>query len=166
MPATYILFIVIFGFALMALKLFNSLRAMQIQMGVGVILSVYENPLLFWIVIAFYGIASFVQGIVLSVVFQMAHCVEEAEFPMPTTDTGRIESSWAVHQIETTVNFAPRSRLLSWFVGVILITVVPGEAPVIVSVMAAFPVTNCPIVRLYIPALTMIVCGPTPAPLA
>ena len=35
----------------MALKLFNSLRTMRIQMGVGVVLSMYESPLLFWIVI-------------------------------------------------------------------------------------------------------------------
>jgi linoleoyl-CoA desaturase len=69
-----------------------------------------------WCVLALYGIASFVQGVALSVVFQMAHCVEEAAFPQPP-DTGRIESSWAVHQVETTVDFAPRNRVLAWFVG-------------------------------------------------
>lgn len=52
MPVTSILFVVIFVLALMALKLFNSLRTMRIRMGVGVILSMYESPLLFWIVIA------------------------------------------------------------------------------------------------------------------
>jgi hypothetical protein len=40
------------AFAVMALKLFKSLRTMQIRMGVGVVLSVYENALLFWIVVA------------------------------------------------------------------------------------------------------------------
>lgn len=52
MPVTSILFVVIFAFALMALKLFNSLRTMRIQMGVGVVLSMYESPLLFWTVVA------------------------------------------------------------------------------------------------------------------
>ena len=33
-------------------KLFNGLRAMEIRMGVGVVLSRYENPLLFWAVFA------------------------------------------------------------------------------------------------------------------
>ena len=47
----------------------------------------------------------------------MAHCVEEADFPEPREDTGRIDSSWAVHQVETTVDFAPRSRVLAWLVG-------------------------------------------------
>jgi len=70
-----------------------------------------------WCVLALYGIASFVQGVTLSVVFQMAHCVEEAEFPQPSPETGRIENSWAVHQVETTVDFAHRNRLLAWLVG-------------------------------------------------
>ncbi|TWT45513.1 Stearoyl-CoA 9-desaturase [Phycisphaerae bacterium RAS1] len=70
-----------------------------------------------WCVLVFYGIASYVQGLTLSVVFQMAHCVEQAEFPQPQPGTGQIETCWAEHQVETTVDFAPRNRLLAWFVG-------------------------------------------------
>lgn len=70
-----------------------------------------------WWVLALYGIATMVLGVTLSVVFQMAHCVEEAAFPLPQAETGRIESSWAVHQVETTVDFAPRNRVLAWLVG-------------------------------------------------
>jgi linoleoyl-CoA desaturase len=70
-----------------------------------------------WAVLLFYGITSCVLGITLSIVFQMAHCVEEAEFPLPQPETGRIEKSWAVHQVETTVDFARRSRVVSWLVG-------------------------------------------------
>ena len=36
-----------------------------------------------WVVLAFYCVAVTVAGVVVSVVFQLAHCVEEAEFPMP-----------------------------------------------------------------------------------
>jgi linoleoyl-CoA desaturase len=54
---------------------------------------------------------------VLSVVFQLAHCVEEAAFPLPRPDTGRIENAWAVHQVETTVDFARNSRVVSWLLG-------------------------------------------------
>lgn len=71
----------------------------------------------FWVVLGAYVLASFAQGLVLSTVFQLAHCVEEAEFPTPQPETGQIESSWAAHQVETTVGFAPRNKLLSWFVG-------------------------------------------------
>ena len=70
-----------------------------------------------WQVLAVYMGVSFFQGVMLSIVFQMAHCVEEAAFPMPESDTGRMASSFAIHQIETTVDFAPNNLLLSWFVG-------------------------------------------------
>jgi len=70
-----------------------------------------------WAVVVLYLVATYVQGLALSVVFQLAHCVEEADFPMPREDTGRMETDWAVHQVETTVDFARRNRLLSWFIG-------------------------------------------------
>ena len=65
----------------------------------------------------FYTVAAFVQGVTLSVVFQLAHCVEEAEFPLPEAGTGRIDNTWAIHQVETTVDFSRKSRLLAWYVG-------------------------------------------------
>ncbi len=44
---------VFLAFALMSCKLFNSLRTMEVQMGMGVVLLRYERPSLFWMVIAF-----------------------------------------------------------------------------------------------------------------
>jgi linoleoyl-CoA desaturase len=70
-----------------------------------------------WVVLLFYGVTSAVLGVVLSVVFQLAHCVEGATFPLPRADTGRMEAAWAVHQVETTVDFARGNRLLSWLIG-------------------------------------------------
>ena len=77
-------------------------------------------PLLFhpvWVGLLFYGVAALVLGMALSVVFQLAHCVGEAEFPLPRPDTGRIENAWAVHQVETTVDFARRSSVVAWLLG-------------------------------------------------
>jgi linoleoyl-CoA desaturase len=77
-------------------------------------------PMLFhsvWVVVLFYGAAAIVLGLVLSVVFQLAHCVEQAEFPLPRQDTGRIENAWAIHQVETTVDFARRSPVAAWLLG-------------------------------------------------
>ena len=71
-------------------------------------------------VLGVYAIAAFVCGVVLSVVFQLAHCVEEADFPMPVpTPQGgeRIEAEWAVHQVQTTVNFSRQNPILRWFLG-------------------------------------------------
>jgi len=77
-------------------------------------------PLLFhpvWVVALYYGVAALVLGTVLSIVFQLAHCVEEAEFPLPEGDSGRIASPWGVHQVETTVDFARGNRLVAWLLG-------------------------------------------------
>ncbi len=76
-------------------------------------------PLLFhplWVVAVFYGVSVVVLGVVLSLVFQLAHCVEEAHFPLPD-EPGRMEASWGIHQVETTVNFARRNRVVSWLLG-------------------------------------------------
>jgi linoleoyl-CoA desaturase len=85
--------------------------AFALTFGVPLLL----HPL--WVVAVFYGVTSLVLGVTLSVIFQMAHCVEEASFPMPRADTGRIETAWAVHQVETTVDFARGNRVLTWLVG-------------------------------------------------
>jgi linoleoyl-CoA desaturase len=70
-----------------------------------------------WGVLGVYLLAAFTAGIVLSVVFQLAHCVEEAEFPEPNPTTGHMTQPWAEHQLETTVDFAQRSRLACWLLG-------------------------------------------------
>lgn len=70
-----------------------------------------------WVVLLMYGLASLVLGIVMSVVFQLAHVVEEAHFPVPEPGTGRLDSHWAEHQVRTTVDFARDSRVLTWFLG-------------------------------------------------
>jgi linoleoyl-CoA desaturase len=74
-----------------------------------------------WYAVLFvYVTAAFVSGVVLSVVFQLAHCVGEAEFPVPVAADGGtefIETDWAVHQVRTTVDFARGNRVLCWFLG-------------------------------------------------
>lgn len=70
-----------------------------------------------WKVLLCYALIAGVVGVVLSVVFQLAHCVEEADFPLPDAETNRMEDNWMIHQIHTTVDFARRSRLLCWLLG-------------------------------------------------
>jgi linoleoyl-CoA desaturase len=77
-------------------------------------------PLLFhsiWTVLLFYAVIVSLAGLIVSVVFQLAHCVEEAEFPLPRTHNRSMENAWAIHQVETTVDFARRSRVESWLLG-------------------------------------------------
>jgi linoleoyl-CoA desaturase len=65
----------------------------------------------------FFFVASFAEGVLMSVVFQLAHVVEHAAFPEPEPGSMKIENSWAVHQVETTVDFARNSWLATWFTG-------------------------------------------------
>lgn len=58
----------------------------------------------------------FAAGLVLTVIFQLAHSVEGAHYPLPNED-GIIEKDWAIHQLETTANFSPRNKWLSWYIG-------------------------------------------------
>jgi linoleoyl-CoA desaturase len=57
------------------------------------------------------------QGITLSLVFQLAHVVEDTEFDSATGDAKQIENEWAIHQVRTTANFSTDSKIISWFTG-------------------------------------------------
>ena len=59
-----------------------------------------------------------IMGLTLSLVFQLAHVVENTEFETIALDeTKHIETAWAEHQIRTTANFAMGNKVISWFVG-------------------------------------------------
>ena len=58
----------------------------------------------------------FFAGLILTTVFQLAHTLEHTDHPVPNED-GIIENDWAIHQLNTTVNFSPNNHLLSWYVG-------------------------------------------------
>jgi linoleoyl-CoA desaturase len=64
-----------------------------------------------------FSLFAIVAGLVISIVFQLAHTVEHTHFPMPDEVTGKLEDEWAIHQLKTTANFAPRSKFINWFVG-------------------------------------------------
>ncbi|WP_420386835.1 fatty acid desaturase family protein [Roseivirga sp.] len=57
-----------------------------------------------------------VTGISISLVFQTAHIMPETNFPSPCPK-GDMNCNWTVHQLETTTNYAPDSKLFSWFIG-------------------------------------------------
>ncbi|HVC37285.1 MAG TPA: acyl-CoA desaturase [Gammaproteobacteria bacterium] len=77
-------------------------------------------PLLFhplWSVVLFYAVIAGIVGVVLSVVFQLAHTVEQADFACVDKITGRVQNAWAVHQVQSSVDFARNNRVVSWLVG-------------------------------------------------
>jgi linoleoyl-CoA desaturase len=69
-----------------------------------------------WAVLGGYLVYSMVVSLIVAVTFQLAHCVEEADFTS-AAGLAREPRLWAVHEVETTVDFCPRNPILSWFAG-------------------------------------------------
>ena len=103
----------------------KGLQLVQFILGKAVFLCmVFLIPMLVlhkvWAVIGVYLLAAFVSGVVMSVVFQLAHVVEEAQFPVPVVDsptTAHMDTAWAIHQVQTTVDFARGNWLLCYLLG-------------------------------------------------
>ena len=68
-----------------------------------------------WILIGFLSM-HFVCGVILGSVFQSAHVMPDVNFPLADKE-GNMDNHWAVHQLLTTTNFSPTSRVFSWFIG-------------------------------------------------
>jgi linoleoyl-CoA desaturase len=58
----------------------------------------------------------FTAGLILTVIFQLAHTVEGTTHPLPD-ENNTIENNWAIHQLNTTVNFATKNKFLTWYLG-------------------------------------------------
>ncbi len=79
-----------------------------------IVLPIYMLGFVNWLV-GFLTILLFA-GLILSMVFQLAHTVEETAFPTPA-ENNDIENEWAIHQVQTTANFATNNKLVCWLVG-------------------------------------------------
>jgi linoleoyl-CoA desaturase len=58
-----------------------------------------------------------VTGFVISIIFQLAHTVEHTNMVKVVGEPAKVENDWAIHQINTTANFATNNRLINWFTG-------------------------------------------------
>lgn len=77
-------------------------------------LQVIDRP--WWQIVAGFLAVHLIAGFILGMVFQLAHVVEGAEYPLPASD-GSMAHAWAVHEMCTTSNFATGNRALTWYVG-------------------------------------------------
>ena len=78
-------------------------------------------PILFfniawWKILIGFFIMHYVAGLILSIVFQLAHIVEDTDMPLPDK-TGNMKNTWAIHQLFTTVNFSTKNKIVNWFTG-------------------------------------------------
>jgi len=69
-----------------------------------------------WVTILGFFIMHFICGLILALIFQPAHVINDTEFFVPGEDCS-VENNWAIHQMKTTSNFANGSVFFSWFIG-------------------------------------------------
>jgi linoleoyl-CoA desaturase len=72
--------------------------------------------IVWWKVLVGFFVMHYTAGLILSIVFQLAHVVNEAANPVPNEE-GEMENTWAIHQLYTTVNFAPKNKIVNWYTG-------------------------------------------------
>lgn len=87
-----------------------------VYLFVWIVLPMIFVDIAWWKVLIGFLVMHCTAGLILSVIFQLAHVVEAAEMPLPDAE-GKLKSTWAIHQLFTTVNFSTKSRFLNWFTG-------------------------------------------------
>ena len=87
-----------------------------IYVAIWIVLPMLILDISWWKVLLGFFIMHYTAGLILSIVFQLAHIIEDAEMPLPEAD-GTIKNTWAIHQLKTTVNFSPRNKIINYFTG-------------------------------------------------
>lgn len=82
----------------------------------ALILPIIFLPMSWWIIVLAFLIMHLVVGLLVSVIFQIAHIMPATEFPLPNQE-GTMTNDWYSHQFFTTTNFSPKNKLLYWAVG-------------------------------------------------
>ena len=87
-----------------------------IYLSLWIVLPIAVLELAWWKILIGFFIMHYTAGLILSVIFQLAHVMDAAEMPLPEKDGG-LKNTWAIHQLKTTVNFSPKSKIINWFTG-------------------------------------------------
>ena len=83
------------------------------HVGWALVIPLLLHP--WWAVVGCYLICSWIVGFSLAVIFQLAHCVDTAEFAEP--DEPRRGDAFELHQLRTTVDVECRVPMLRWLMG-------------------------------------------------
>tara|TARA_B110000046_G_C13011153_1_gene406727 strand:- start:1642 stop:2787 length:1146 start_codon:yes stop_codon:yes gene_type:complete len=98
-------------------KLFMELLVTKVLYYVYVMaIPLIFTSILWWQLALLVLLMHLIAGFTLAAIFQPAHVIPETEFPFPDKDL-TIDNNWAIHQLETTSNFAPKSTILYWLIG-------------------------------------------------
>ncbi len=87
-----------------------------IYITIWIIIPMLVLNIAWWKVLLGFFVMHYTAGLILSIVFQLAHIIEDTTMPTPDK-TGSMKNNWAVHQLFTTVNFSTKNRFVNWFTG-------------------------------------------------
>jgi linoleoyl-CoA desaturase len=109
------------GVALSTSKTYNQLLVILIlskilYYSVFILIPIIILPFAWYWIIVFFLCMHFTAGFILTTIFQTAHVVTDSEYPLPD-ENGNMENNWAIHQLLTTSDFAPKSKIVTWLIG-------------------------------------------------
>lgn len=87
-----------------------------IYLGLTLILPLLVISLPWWQITLGFLAMHVICGIILALIFQSAHVLDRTEFYQADA-SGSIDNCWAIHQLNTTANFAKKGKLFSWLIG-------------------------------------------------
>ncbi|MCG2430952.1 fatty acid desaturase family protein [Aequorivita xiaoshiensis] len=87
-----------------------------IYVSLWIIIPILFFDIVWWKILIGFFIMHYVAGLILSIVFQLAHVVEDTEIFLPD-DSGTMKNTWAIHQLFTTVNFSVNNPIVNWYTG-------------------------------------------------
>jgi len=87
-----------------------------INLTLIIFLPLLFSPMAWWQVLIGYLCMQFAGGLTVSIIFQLAHVVENVDFPLPDEE-GVIPANWGAHEMRTTSNFATRSPFVTHLFG-------------------------------------------------
>ena len=89
-------------------------KAWYLALTIAVPIILTDFP--WWQILLGFVLMHFICGLVLALIFQPAHVIEETDFYV-ADEKGMVENNWAIHQMKTTADFAHKSIFFSWFIG-------------------------------------------------
>lgn len=94
--------------------LFFFFKALNFLLFIVIPLLVIDRPI--WVILLGYLCLQLAAGVTISLIFQLAHIVENVTFP-EADEEGVIHQNWAVHEIMTTSNFATQNPFITFILG-------------------------------------------------
>ncbi len=80
------------------------------------VIPIVTLPIPWWLTVLFFVAMHFTTGLLFGCIFQTAHVMPPSEYPLPN-DSGQMDQNWAIHQMMTTQNYSPSSRIFAWYIG-------------------------------------------------